>query len=118
MWAGRALWASLMDRRTTSMPRTFAYCRVSTLDQTTDNQVQEIQRAGFTVEPHRIITEKVSGASAIEQRPRFMSLLERLERDDLRIVTKLDRLGRSAIDVAATVGKLEAMGVRVHCLAL
>lgn len=33
-------------------------------------------------------------------------------------VTKLDRLGRNAIDVAQTVAKLEAMGARVHCLAL
>ena len=34
------------------------------------------------------------------------------------IVTKLDRLGRNAIDVATTVARLAAMGVRVHCLAL
>lgn len=34
------------------------------------------------------------------------------------IVTKLDRLGRDAIDVASTVADLEARGIRVHCLAL
>jgi len=34
------------------------------------------------------------------------------------IVTKLDRLGRNAIDVGATVAKLAHMGVRVHCPAL
>ena len=34
------------------------------------------------------------------------------------IVTKLDRLGRNAIDVATTVAKLAEMGVRVHCLTL
>ena len=34
------------------------------------------------------------------------------------IVTKLDRLGRNAMDVRATVERLDAMGVRVHCLAL
>lgn len=34
------------------------------------------------------------------------------------VVTKLDRLGRNAMDVRATVEKLDAMGVRVHCLAL
>jgi putative DNA-invertase from lambdoid prophage Rac len=33
------------------MPRTFAYLRVSTLGQTTDNQRQEIAAAGFQVEP-------------------------------------------------------------------
>jgi putative DNA-invertase from lambdoid prophage Rac len=40
------------------------------------------------------------------------------EQDDVLIVTKLDRLGRNAIDVATTVAKLADMGVRVHCLAL
>lgn len=34
------------------------------------------------------------------------------------MVTKLDRLGRSALDVRTTVDALAAIGVRVHCLAL
>ena len=34
------------------------------------------------------------------------------------VVTKLDRLGRNAIDVVQMVARLEAMGVRVHCLAV
>jgi len=100
------------------MPRTFSYCRVSTTGQTTGNQIREIEAAGFAVEPRRIVSETVSGSSAIEQRPGFMKLLDRLEKDDVLVVTKLDRLGRNAIDVATTVKKLEAMGVRVHCLAL
>lgn len=45
-----------------------------------------------------------------------MRLLDRLGQDDVLIVTRLDRLGRNAIDVTLTVAKLEAMGVRVHCL--
>ncbi len=47
-----------------------------------------------------------------------MRLLDKLERDDVLIVTKMDRLGRNAMDVGATVAKLAGMGVRVHCLAL
>jgi putative DNA-invertase from lambdoid prophage Rac len=47
-----------------------------------------------------------------------MKLLDRLEAGDVLIVTKLDRLGRNAIDVQQTVARLEAMGVHVHCLAL
>ena len=43
------------------MPRTFAYVRVSTTGQTTENQIQEIEAAGFHVEPRRIVTETVSG---------------------------------------------------------
>jgi putative DNA-invertase from lambdoid prophage Rac len=45
-------------------------------------------------------------------------LLDRLEPGDVLIVTKLDRLGRNAMDVSSTVAKLSGIGVRVHCLAL
>ena len=100
------------------MPRTFAYVRVSTTGQTTENQIQEIEAAGFMVNPRRVVSETVSGSSAIEQRPGFAKLLNKLEQDDVLVVTKLDRLGRNAIDVGTTVAKLESMGVRVHCLAL
>lgn len=100
------------------MSRTFAYARVSTIDQETQNQIAEIESAGFKVEPHRIITETISGSVAIAQRPEFARLLDKMEQGDVLIVTKLDRLGRDAIDVASTVAKLEEMGIRVHCLAL
>lgn len=100
------------------MSRTFAYVRVSTAGQTVENQVQEIERHGFKVEPHRIISETVSGSVPISNRAGFVKLLDRLERDDVLIVTKLDRLGRDAIDVSATVKALAESGVRVHCLAL
>ncbi len=100
------------------MARTFAYCRVSTADQTTDNQMQEIVTAGFAVEPQRAVTETISGSVAALERPGFAKLLDRLESGDVLIVTKLDRLGRNAMDVRATVERLAAVGVRVHCLAL
>ncbi|MGB0784431.1 MAG: recombinase family protein [Marinomonas sp.] len=100
------------------MSRTFAYARVSTLDQTPDNQIQEIKAAGFSIEPYRIITETISGSMAIAQREGFSKLLDRMEKGDVLIVTKLDRLGRNAIDVSTTVAKLEEVGIRVHCLAL
>jgi putative DNA-invertase from lambdoid prophage Rac len=100
------------------MARTFAYCRVSTSGQTTENQLREIDAAGFRIEPRRVVSETISGSSAIEQRPGFMKLMDRLERDDVLIVTKMDRLGRNAIDVATIVEKLASIGVRVYCLAL
>lgn len=100
------------------MPRTFAYARVSTTGQTTENQIQEIEAAGFHVEPRRIVTETISGSTAIAQRRGFSKLMDRLEAGDVLIVTKLDRLGRDAIDVSSTVKALAGMGVRVHCLAL
>jgi putative DNA-invertase from lambdoid prophage Rac len=100
------------------MPRTFAYCRASTVDQTTANQVREIEAAGFEVDARRVVSETISGSSAIEQRPGFMRLMDRLEAGDVLVVTKMDRLGRDTIDVGSTVAKLADMGVRVHCLAL
>ena len=100
------------------MPRTFAYVRVSTTGQTTENQIQEIEAAGFQVEPRRIVTETVSGSTAIAHRRGFSKLVDRLESGDILIVTKLDRLGRDAIDVSTTVKALSEMGVKVYCLAL
>lgn len=100
------------------MTRAFSYCRVSTADQTTDNQVREIEAAGFAVEPHRVVTETVSGSVAAMERKGFRKLTERLEKGDVLIVTKLDRLGRNAMDVRSTIEALALTGVRVHCLAL
>ncbi|MFM0161345.1 recombinase family protein [Paraburkholderia sediminicola] len=100
------------------MSRTFAYARVSTADQTTANQIHEIEAAGFAVDKRRIVTESISGSVSAEQRPGFARLLDRMEEGDVLIVTKLDRLGRNAMDVRATVEALAARGVRVHCLAL
>lgn len=52
------------------------------------------------------------------ERPGFQKLIERLEHGDVLVVTKLDRLGRNAMDVRSTVERLDREGVRVHCLAL
>ncbi|NUT77212.1 recombinase family protein [Pseudomonas sp. C1C7] len=52
------------------------------------------------------------------ERHGFKRLLEKLETGDVLLVTKLDRLGRNAMDVRKTVEHLESQGVRVHCLAL
>ncbi len=100
------------------MPRTFAYVRVSTVGQTTENQIQEIEAAGFRVEPRRVVTETISGSTSIAQRRGFARLMDRLEAGDILIVTKLDRLGRDAMDVSTTVKMLGTMGVKVYCLAL
>ncbi|MBU9210091.1 recombinase family protein [Burkholderia multivorans] len=100
------------------MSRVFAYCRVSTADQTTDNQIREIEAAGFALTPRRIVTEHISGSVTAMERPKFRALSEKLEEGDVLVVTKLDRLGRNAMDVRATVEALAAEGIRVHCLAL
>jgi putative DNA-invertase from lambdoid prophage Rac len=100
------------------MSRTFVYARVSTLDQTTANQLGEIKAAGFDVDKRRVIEETVSGGVAASQRPGFARLADRLEAGDVLVVTKLDRLGRNVIDVRQTVDALAERNVKVHCLAL
>ncbi len=100
------------------MSRVFAYYRVSTSEQSTDNQLQEIAAAGFSVQASRAIVETVSGSVPASERQGFGKLLDKLEAGDVLVVTKLDRLGRNAMDVRATVEALTGLGVRVHCLAL
>lgn len=100
------------------MSRVFAYCRVSTLEQTTENQRREIEAAGFAIKSQRLIEEHISGSVAAGERPGFTRLLDRMENGDVLIVTKLDRLGRNAMDIRKTVEQLAASDIRVHCLAL
>ncbi|BDA87286.1 transposase (plasmid) [Aureimonas sp. SA4125] len=100
------------------MSRLFAYVRVSTNGQTTDNQIGEIRAAGFEVQVRRVVSETVSGSLAAKEREGFRKLLDRMEEGDILVVTKMDRLGRNAMDVRATVELLAEMGIKVHCLAL
>lgn len=100
------------------MSRVFAYCRVSTLEQNTENQKREIESAGFSIRPQRIIEEHISGSIAASERPGFNRLIDRMENGDVLIVTKLDRLGRNAMDIRKTVEQLADLAIRVHCLAL
>jgi putative DNA-invertase from lambdoid prophage Rac len=98
--------------------RTFIYARVSTIEQDTESQIKEIIASGFSVESYRIIRESVSGSTATADRKEFTRLFDKLEKGDVLVVTKLDRLGRNAIDVSSTVSKLANIGVKVHCLQL
>jgi len=91
---------------------------VSTIEQSTENQRREIAAAGFAIDDRRVIEEAVSGSVAAKERPGFGKLVDRLEPGDVLVVTKLDRLGRNAMDVRATVEQLAQSGIRVHCLAL
>ncbi|NWB66647.1 recombinase family protein [Pseudomonas sp. I8001] len=100
------------------MSRTFLYARVSTSGQFTENQTQEVKAAGFDVQASRVVEETISGSIAASERPGFKKLLDRMEGGDVLIVTKLDRLGRNAMDVRQTVESLATAGIRVHCLAL
>ncbi|MBT2966402.1 recombinase family protein [Vibrio anguillarum] len=99
--------------------RAFAYCRVSTTEQTTENQILAIRNAGYNVIDHRVISETVSGSTKATDREQFSNLIEhKIEAGDTLVVLKLDRLGRDNIDVQQTISKLIERGVRVICLDL
>ncbi|HAU4727488.1 TPA: recombinase family protein, partial [Citrobacter freundii] len=53
------------------MSRTFAYCRVSTSEQSTENQIMAIRQAGYAVNDSRVISETVSGGVQAMQRKGF-----------------------------------------------
>ncbi len=98
--------------------RTFAYCRVSTTEQTTDNQILAIRNAGYDILDSRVVTETVSGSVPTSQRKGFTEMLARIEAGDTLVVLKLDRLGRDNIDIQQTVEKLGQMQIKIVCLDL
>lgn len=100
------------------MSRVFAYARVSTVQQATDNQRGEIAAAGYAIEARRFVEEKVSGSVPASQRFGFVKLLDKMEKGDTLVVTKLDRLGRDSIDVQQTVERFAREGVRLVVLQL
>ena len=100
------------------MSRVFAYARVSTVEQLTENQREQIEQAGYQIAPRRFVEEKVSGSVPALQRPGFVRLLDRLESGDTVVVTKLDRLGRDSIDVQQTVNLFQDRGLRLVVLQL
>lgn len=46
------------------MSRVLAYARISTMEQTTENQLREIHAAGLSIEPRRTVTGNLSGSVA------------------------------------------------------
>lgn len=99
--------------------RIFSYCRVSTAEQTTENQIVAIRQKGFEVSDSRIISETVSGSVEAMKRAKFKMLIEhQMERGDMLVVLKLDRLGRDNIDVQSTINQLTEKGIKVVCLDL
>jgi len=98
---------------------TFAYLRVSTKDQTTEQQLVQIQNAGHQIERDRVYVEQgVSGKVPSLQREQFSKLNERMDSGDSLVVTKLDRLGRDMLDVIATIRDLTERGIAVVILGL
>lgn len=95
----------------------FAYGRVSTKDQTTENQRLEIERAGYKID-YWYADEGVSGKVAASQRPQFGKMLAQIRDGETVVVSKLDRLGRDALDVGGTIKVLATRKIQVIVLQL
>lgn len=78
----------------------------------------KIEAAVFSIRANRLIEEHISGSVAASERPGFILLLDRMENGDVLIFSKLNRLGRNAMDSRKTVEQLAVSDIRAHCLAL
>jgi putative DNA-invertase from lambdoid prophage Rac len=96
-----------------TMTATFAYLRVSKNDDvmTTANQRLELEQAGYRIDFWH--EDTISGSTNAMGRPGFAAMLEKMRDGETLIVSKLDRLGRDAIDVIATVRMLAHLNIRV-----
>ena len=96
--------------------RVALYCRVSTAHQSSDNQLQELERVASTRGWNVVRTVRddgISGAKGREERPALDALLKAASRReiDLIAVWSIDRLGRSLQNLVTVVNDLQALGV-------
>lgn len=88
------------------------YARVSTKAQGDSLETQE-----ETLREHgceKIFTDTISGAKS--SRPGLDAALEYLRDGDVLVVTRLDRLGRTALDTLRTIDELSKQGIPVIML--
>lgn len=92
----------------------YGYARVSTVGQVNgtslDTQEEELRRNGA----EEIYTEAYTGTK--KDRPELNQLMEKLKSGDVLMVTKMDRIARSARDGIDLINELVDRGVIVHIL--
>lgn len=101
------------------------YLRVSTEEQARTGLGLDAQRETIRAEADRrgwevewVADDGVSGGTAPRQRPGLSSALDRVTAGDVLVVAKLDRLGRSALDVIGLARQAEDEGWDVVILDL
>jgi DNA invertase Pin-like site-specific DNA recombinase len=87
------------------------YARVSTTDQDLDLQLAALKAAGCDV----IRAEKRSGTST-NGRAELRTILDFVRKDDVLVVTRIDRLARSIADLATIVRELESKGAALKAI--
>ncbi|MET4144333.1 recombinase family protein [Arthrobacter sp. UYCo732] len=90
------------------------YARVSTTDQDARMQIAALVEAG--VEEKNIFTDHMSGAKTAKERPGLTELLKYARDGDQVYCWRIDRLGRSLIDVLNTVDEMTKRGIALHSL--
>ena len=88
----------------------WGYARVSTDGQTLEAQVAELRSAGAA----KIFREKVSGA--IRDRNQLTRALAALNKGDVLLVTRLDRLARSTRDLLNILASIAEKGAGFRSL--
>jgi putative DNA-invertase from lambdoid prophage Rac len=97
----------------------FGYGRVSTDTQSTENQRVELAQAGYQIPDEFWFSDRgISGKTYATQRPQFSILLSKIRSGETLVVSKLDRLGRDAVDVMQTIRLLGERNVKVIVLQL
>lgn len=81
------------------------YARVSTIDQNLDMQIDELKKAGC----EKIFSDVASGAKV--ERIELQKAFEQIRKDDILVVWKLDRLGRSLKHLIQVVSELNERGI-------
>ncbi|MDO6415945.1 recombinase family protein [Sphingomonas sp. BIUV-7] len=87
------------------------YARVSSSGQSLDVQEEALQEAGC----EKVFAEKRSGSS-VTGRSALADALDFVREGDVLMVTRLDRLARSAVDLHSIVARLSAKKVEFRCL--
>jgi DNA invertase Pin-like site-specific DNA recombinase len=87
------------------------YARVPTLDQNLDLQRDALRKVGC----ERLFEEKKSGKAGTK-RPEFEAALAYLRPTDVLVVWKLDRLGRSLVEMMRTIDALRRQNVHFRSL--
>ncbi|MGV8972822.1 MAG: recombinase family protein [Rhodoglobus sp.] len=90
------------------------YTRVSTAQQNASLQLDALLEAGVARES--IWSDTISGSSDAADRPEWAKLSAYARPGDQIVVWRVDRLGRSLIDVLTTVGALQGRGIAVRSI--
>lgn len=86
------------------------YARVSTFEQNLDLQMDALKKEGCK----QIFTDKISGVKS--QKPNFEKLLAYAREGDTIVVWKLDRLGRSTVQLIELMEDLKKKGIHLKSL--